>query len=110
MLGHEAAYRKVVELRRGGWCFELNGAFAALLREGIEWIRDRRRQEGLDMDGFAIVAEGTTPPDPDSAGAIVRPWLEAGATWWIDADWSDMDPERVHAAALTRLRAGPPRP
>jgi N-hydroxyarylamine O-acetyltransferase len=30
----EAAFlRKVVELRRGGFCYELNGAFAALLRE-----------------------------------------------------------------------------
>ena len=32
--------------------------------------------------------------------AIVRPWIDAGATWWIDADWSDMDPDRVRAAAL----------
>ena len=31
VLGHEAAYSKVVERHRGGWCFELNGAFAALL-------------------------------------------------------------------------------
>jgi hypothetical protein len=38
----------------------------------------------------------------------VRPWAEAGATWWVDADWSDMDPDRVHAAALARLEAGPP--
>ena len=28
-----AFLRKVVELRRGGFCYELNGAFAALLRE-----------------------------------------------------------------------------
>jgi N-hydroxyarylamine O-acetyltransferase len=26
------SYRKIVEQRRGGWCFELNGAFGALLR------------------------------------------------------------------------------
>jgi alkanesulfonate monooxygenase SsuD/methylene tetrahydromethanopterin reductase-like flavin-dependent oxidoreductase (luciferase family) len=81
-----------------------------ILREGIEWIRERRGAEGLGMDGYDIVAEGTTPPDPEAAGAIVRPWLEAGATWWIDADWEDMDPARVRAAALTRLRAGPPKP
>jgi len=29
----ETLVRKVVELRRGGFCYELNGAFAALLRE-----------------------------------------------------------------------------
>jgi alkanesulfonate monooxygenase SsuD/methylene tetrahydromethanopterin reductase-like flavin-dependent oxidoreductase (luciferase family) len=81
-----------------------------VLREGIDWLRERRAAQGLSMDGYDVVAEGTTPPDPDAAGAIVRPWLEAGANWWIDADWEDMDPERVRAAALTRLRAGPPRP
>jgi len=31
---HESAFlRKIVEQRRGGFCYELNGAFAALLRE-----------------------------------------------------------------------------
>jgi N-hydroxyarylamine O-acetyltransferase len=29
----EAILRKIVELKRGGFCYELNGAFAALLRE-----------------------------------------------------------------------------
>jgi N-hydroxyarylamine O-acetyltransferase len=29
----EAILRKIVEQRRGGFCYELNGAFAALLRE-----------------------------------------------------------------------------
>jgi alkanesulfonate monooxygenase SsuD/methylene tetrahydromethanopterin reductase-like flavin-dependent oxidoreductase (luciferase family) len=78
------------------------------LREGIAWLRARRAAAGLTMDGYDVVAEGTTPPDPDAAAEIVRPWAEAGATWWIDADWSDMDPDRVRAAALARLRAGPP--
>jgi alkanesulfonate monooxygenase SsuD/methylene tetrahydromethanopterin reductase-like flavin-dependent oxidoreductase (luciferase family) len=81
-----------------------------VLRAGVEWLRERRAAEGLGMDGYDVVAEGTTPPDPQAAGAIVRPWLDAGATWWIDADWADMDPVRVRAAAETRLRAGPPRP
>jgi hypothetical protein len=61
------------------------------------------------MDGYDIVAEGTTPADPAQAAEIVRPWAEAGATWWIDADWSDMQPDRVRKAAVERLTAGPPR-
>ena len=32
VVDEEAILRKIVELRRGGFCYELNGAFAALLR------------------------------------------------------------------------------
>jgi hypothetical protein len=85
------------------------GLTPELLRAGIDWLGEQRAAQGLAMDGYDIVAEGTTPPDPAAAAEIVRPWAEAGATWWIDADWSDMDPGRVRAAALERLRAGPPR-
>ncbi|HSL34549.1 MAG TPA: LLM class flavin-dependent oxidoreductase, partial [Candidatus Limnocylindrales bacterium] len=53
---------------------------------------------------FEIVAQGTTPGDPGRAAAIVRPFVEAGATWWIDADW-----EAASVGALrTRIEAGPP--
>jgi N-hydroxyarylamine O-acetyltransferase len=31
-VGEDWSYRKIVEQRRGGWCFELNGGFAGLLR------------------------------------------------------------------------------
>ena len=34
VLDREANYEKIVERRRGGWCFELNGLYAALL-EGL---------------------------------------------------------------------------
>lgn len=61
------------------------------------------------MDGYDIVAEGTTKADDSKAGDEVRKWADAGATWWIDADWSSMEPESVRAAAETRLEAGPPR-
>jgi alkanesulfonate monooxygenase SsuD/methylene tetrahydromethanopterin reductase-like flavin-dependent oxidoreductase (luciferase family) len=92
---------------RGGGDHEMT---PAVTRAGIEWLREHRAAAGLSMDGYDILAEGTTPPDPVAAAAIVRPWIEAGSTWWIDADWSDMDPKRVRAAALARLRAGPPAP
>src|SRR5690242_9646293 len=32
VVDQEAILKKIVELRRGGFCYELNGAFAALLR------------------------------------------------------------------------------
>lgn len=53
--------RKIVELRRGGFCYELNGAFAALLRAlGFEVTllsaRVARQQggEGLEFDHLAL--------------------------------------------------------
>ncbi len=82
----------------------------AVLADAVDWLRERRAAEGLDGP-FDVVAEGTTPAgDPAAAAEIVRPWRDAGATWWLDADWSDMDPARVREAAERRLTAGPPRP
>jgi hypothetical protein len=97
--------------RYDGWLPNYRGADGGMgrptpdaLAEGVAWLAERR-----SLDGFDVVAEGTTPPDPEEAGKLVKPWADAGATWWIDADWSEMDPVRVRAAAEERLRAGPPR-
>jgi alkanesulfonate monooxygenase SsuD/methylene tetrahydromethanopterin reductase-like flavin-dependent oxidoreductase (luciferase family) len=80
-----------------------------LLADGIDWIRDHRASQGLTMDTYDVVVEGVTPyDDPAKAADTVRPWLEAGANWWIDADWSSLDPSGVREAAERRLRAGPP--
>ena len=77
----------------------------ALIAEIRDWVRERR-----SLDGFEIVVEGTTSADDaQDATAEARRWADAGATWWIDADWSSMDPAAVRQAAERRLRAGPPR-
>jgi hypothetical protein len=56
---------------------------------------------------FDIVVEGKTPgDDPAQANAIVQPFAEAGATWWMEAMWSEpngLDDLRA------RIRQGPPR-
>lgn len=55
---------------------------------------------------FDIVMEGQTPgDDPEKAAAIVCPYRDAGATWWIEAMWSASELDSV----LTRVRQGPPR-
>jgi alkanesulfonate monooxygenase SsuD/methylene tetrahydromethanopterin reductase-like flavin-dependent oxidoreductase (luciferase family) len=82
----------------------------AIMREGLAWIHERRARRDLSREAYDVVAEGMTPADAARAAEIVRPWADAGATWWVEADWSDMDPERVRTAALHRLQAGPPRP
>jgi alkanesulfonate monooxygenase SsuD/methylene tetrahydromethanopterin reductase-like flavin-dependent oxidoreductase (luciferase family) len=56
---------------------------------------------------FDIVVEAVTPgADRAKAAAIVRPFAEAGATWWIESTW--MMPGEVEVQ-LARIRQGPPR-
>jgi hypothetical protein len=51
-----------------------------------------------------IIWEGATPGDDSAAArAVVQPWADAGATWWLESRWAD------GAEMRTRLRAGPPR-
>src|SRR2546429_8561620 len=56
---------------------------------------------------FDIIWEGESPGDnPEQAADIVRPWAEAGATWWMEARWG----QGVTLEDLrTRIRQGPPR-
>ena len=71
------------------------------LAEMRDWIGARR-----SLEGFDIIMEGATPADDAaSAAAMVKPWADAGATWWIESDWSNWDP----AVMRRRLEAGPPR-
>jgi alkanesulfonate monooxygenase SsuD/methylene tetrahydromethanopterin reductase-like flavin-dependent oxidoreductase (luciferase family) len=78
------------------------------LREGVEWIRAARAGDGLGMDGYDVVAEGVTPADdPAAARAVIEPWRDAGATWWIESNWS-VKAEELDAYLHRRLSAGPP--
>ena len=54
---------------------------------------------------FDIVIEGNTlGDDPAAARATVQAWEDAGATWWIEANWS----APTLAPVLERIRQGPP--
>ena len=73
-----------------------------VVRQIRAWIGERR-----GGDDFEIVVEGTTPADDAAAAAAkVRPWADAGATWWIESNWETFDP----ANARRRILAGPPTP
>ena len=59
---------------------------------------------------FDIVVEGVTPgDDPAAAAAQVRPWAEAGATWWIEAMWAANEQENGLEFVRQRIRQGPPK-
>jgi alkanesulfonate monooxygenase SsuD/methylene tetrahydromethanopterin reductase-like flavin-dependent oxidoreductase (luciferase family) len=59
---------------------------------------------------YDIVVEGTTPADdPDAAAAAVRPWADAGATWFNEAMWGLSADAAGVAALRARIAAGPPK-
>ena len=75
-----------------------------ILAEITAYARRERDAAGLPTE-FDILAEGTTPADPGRAGDIVRRWADAGATWWMEADWAGATVDSLRR----RIAAGPPR-
>lgn len=76
------------------------------IRAMAEWLDTH----GGRRPGFDIVMEGQTPA-ADAAAAVerVRPWSDAGCTWWLETRWElphhSSDRQRE---VRTRLEAGPP--
>jgi alkanesulfonate monooxygenase SsuD/methylene tetrahydromethanopterin reductase-like flavin-dependent oxidoreductase (luciferase family) len=66
---------------------------------------ERERPAELRDRAFEIVVQGRTPTGkPAAAARKVRPHAEAGATWWIEADWNTATVDSVRE----RVAAGPP--
>ena len=86
---------------------ERGEASIAALAEGVAWLREERSAAGLSIDDFDVVVEGTTEPGLAAVDEVGR-WADAGATWWIEANWALPEAD-VIPASLDRLRAGPPR-
>jgi N-hydroxyarylamine O-acetyltransferase len=73
------SYHKVVEQRRGGWCFELNGCFAELLRRlgyNVELLSCRTFEP----------ATGGLSPDFDHMTLLVH---VNGEAYLVDVGWGD---------------------
>lgn len=74
-----------------------------LLRQAVDATLALRKDPGP----YDVTWEGRTPGgDPAQAAEIIRPWEEAGATWWIEALWEANDPAQV---VLERIQQGPPK-
>lgn len=75
--------------------------------EDLPQMREAILAQREERTPYDIIVEGKTPgKDPRRAAEILQPWVEAGATWWIEADWEARDSDQV----LQRIRQGPPRP
>ncbi len=74
------------------------------MREIKAYVEENRPSDA----SFDVVMEGETPGGgPERAAEIVRPYAEAGATWWIESPWTPPnDPETLRE----RIRRGPPKP
>lgn len=76
-----------------------------VLPEIVAWVRGARAAAGLNGP-FEIVVDGSTrADDPVAAAAIAGAHEAAGATWWTEADWTNLSPDALRA----RIQAGPPR-
>lgn len=73
-----------------------------VLREIAAWIPNNR----TSYVPFEYVVEGTTPLNADEAKAKVQPWVDAGATWWLESMWEG---GVTFADLKRRVEQGPPR-
>jgi hypothetical protein len=75
------------------------------IRDMLAWIGDRREVS----TPFDVVIEGETKSESiDKWDSIVSPWVNAGATWWIESMWGYMRQKNAEALILERVRLGPP--
>ncbi len=77
-----------------------DGSFAQVTPDDIRVVREFVERERPSTTPFDIIWEGETPGDnPGKAAAIVRPYAEAGATWWLrlDVDLYRWANQRAHA-------------
>ena len=77
----------------------------AAMADAVAWIQERRATDGLTGPFDVIASDATPADDPAAARATVSGWRDAGATWWIEADWQDTELEPLRR----RIEAGPPR-
>jgi alkanesulfonate monooxygenase SsuD/methylene tetrahydromethanopterin reductase-like flavin-dependent oxidoreductase (luciferase family) len=70
--------------------------------EMVAYVRARRSRG----KPFAVAVYGVSPADPLAAAEVVRPWMEAGATWWREAIEDSLGSADV---MRERIRHGPPR-
>jgi alkanesulfonate monooxygenase SsuD/methylene tetrahydromethanopterin reductase-like flavin-dependent oxidoreductase (luciferase family) len=111
-----AAWPKPISLARA---LRYDGLLPVVIRdEGarkptIDEVREMRgyvdRERG-EATTFDIVVEGETPGDDIKASrAIVAPWADAGATWWIEALWDAAFDDAKAGEVRLRVEQGPPK-
>jgi hypothetical protein len=71
----------------------------------IKWISENRENK----DPFDVVIEGETKIESrEDWDNIIEPWIDAGATWWLESMWGYMDHKNAEDELLRRVQLGPP--
>ena len=83
-----------------------DGSFGGATPADVAAIQAYSVQHRAANDPFDIVIEGrTSGSDRELAEATIRPYADAGATWWIESMWSAPN---ATEDVRTRIRLGPP--
>jgi hypothetical protein len=81
------------------------GKFEEVTPEHIREMKAYIEENRSTNSPFDIILEGKTPgDDPDTAESIIKPFIGAGVTWWIESDWITSDLDQIKA----RVKEGPP--
>jgi hypothetical protein len=88
-----------------------DGKYAELQPDDVKEMRDYIGANRASSTPFDIVVEGETPgKDRKKAEEKIKPWRDAGATWWLETMWSVWgNHEEVRQKVSARIRQGPPR-
>ena len=86
---------------------QAEGSFTDITPADVQDVTAYVTQRRTEKTPFDIVIEGVSPIGvPEQATAVVAPFAQAGATWWIESMWGSpggMD------AVIARIKQGPPR-
>lgn len=81
------------------------GQFEDITPEYIVEIKDYIQENRSKKAPFDIIVEGKSPGDnPKVSMSVIKPFAEAGATWWIESDWTTRNLELL----FKRVKQGPP--
>ena len=73
--------------------------------EHITEIKAYVQENRSKREPFDIILEGKSPGDDSKESeSIIKPFIEAGATWWIESDWTTKNLELL----FNRVKQGPP--
>jgi Luciferase-like monooxygenase len=94
----------IIRSADGGWPPQPD---LATVREIHAFLAGCRAADGRGGEPFDLVMFGRTPPDPAAAAELTGPLAQAGATWWAECRWDDVESARP---IIDRAGHGPPRP